>query len=259
VKSLEMIARLGTGIEKIDLDAATQRGIAVSNTAGANACSVAQHVVAFMLDLALSVTRYDRRMRSGIMTRYRAEDIIGKTVGLVGFGHIPQIVAQLLSGFDVELMVYDIRRDEEAAKRLGATYVEMDELIARSDFISLHVPLNQYTQGMADKTFFEKMKETAYLINTSRGGVVNEDDLIDALHRGVIAGAALDVYAASPPDAGSPLMDMDNVVHTPYVAFSSALGNRRTMDMAIDSIRAYLNGEEIPHLLNKEYIDYKSL
>ena len=163
VKSLEMIARLGTGIEKIDLDAATQRGIAVSNTAGANACSVAQHVVAFMLDLGLSVTRYDRNMRGGIMTRHRAEDLIGKTVGLVGFGNIPQIVAQLLSGFGVELLVYDIRRDEDAAKRLHATYVEMDELIARSDFISLHVPLNKHTQGMADKAFFNKMKDTAYL------------------------------------------------------------------------------------------------
>jgi phosphoglycerate dehydrogenase-like enzyme len=257
VKSLEMIARLGTGIEKIDLEAATQRGIAVTNTAGANACSVAQHVVAFMLDLALSVTRYDRNMRRGIMTRRRAEDIIGKTVGLVGFGNIPQIVAQLLSGFDIELLVYDIRRDEEAAQRLNATYVEMDELIARSDFISLHVPLNKHTQGMADKAFFQKMKDTAYLINTSRGGVVNEDDLIDALRGGVIAGAALDVYAASPPDAGSPLMHMDNVVHTPYVAFSSALGNRRTMDMAIDSIRAYLSGREIPHLLNPEYQAHK--
>ncbi len=258
VTSLEMIARLGTGIEKIDLDAATQRGIAVTNTAGANACSVAQHVVAFMLDLALSVTLYDRNMRSGIMTRHRAEDIIGKAVGLVGFGNIPQIVAQLLSGFDAELLVYDIRRDEDAAKRLGATYVEMDELIARSDFISLHVPLNKHTQGMADKAFFEKMKDTAYLINTSRGGVVNEDDLIDALRGGVIAGAALDVYAASPPDVGSPLMDMDNVVHTPYVAFSSMLGNCRTMDMAIESIRAYLNGEEIPYLLNPEYQAHRS-
>ena len=256
VPSLEMIARLGTGVEKIDIDAATQRGIAACNAAGANACSVAQHALAYMLDLALSVTKCDRDMRRDTAVRHMASDVIGKTVGLVGFGSIPQILAQLLGGFDVELLAYDIKKDEEAAKKLGVTYVEMDALISRSDFISLHVPLNKHTQGMADKAFFEKMKNTAFIINTSRGGVVREGDLIDALENGVIAGAGLDVYETSPLRVDSPLLYMDNVVHTPYVAFSSALGNRRTMDMAIESIRAFLSGSDIPHLLNPKYSKY---
>ena len=250
VKSLKMIARLGTGIEKIDLGTATKLGIAVSNTPGANACSVAQHALCYMLDLGLSVTRYDRNMRKGDMSRGRGKDLVGKTVGLVGFGNIPQQLAKLLAGFDVCILAFDIKKDEESASKLGARFVEMDELIEQSDFISLHVPLNRHTEGMAGKAFFEKMKETAFIINTSRGKVVNEADLIWALNSQEIAGAGLDVFEASPPDIDSPLMNMENVVHTPYVAFSSELGNTKTMDMAIKSISEYINGEEISFLLN---------
>lgn len=257
VSSLKMIARLGAGIEKIDLVAATKRGVAVTNTPGANACSVAQYALCFMLDLALSMTKYDRDMRSGAMVRGRAHDLIGKTVGLVGFGNIPRALAGLLRGFDVKILAYDVYRDEKAAAELGARYVELDELTARSDFISLHVPLNKHTKGLANNAFFKKMKKTAYLINTSRGGVVMEDDLIEALQTGEIAGAGLDVYETSPLRADSPLLHMDNVVHTPYVAFSSELGNTRTMEMAIQSVSEFINKKQISCLLNPEYIDYK--
>jgi len=256
VESLKMIARLGAGVEKIDLAAATKRGIAVSNTPGANACSVAQHALCFMLDLALSLTKYDRDMRSGMAMRGRAKDLIGKTIGLVGFGNIPRTLAGLLRGFDVEILAFDVYKDEKAAAELGARYVEMDELIACSDFISLHTPLNDHTRGMADRAFFQKMKRTAYLINTSRGGVVKEDDLIEALQTGEIAGAGLDVYETSPLRADSPLLHMDNVVHTPYVAFSSELGNTRTMEMAIRSISEFLSHQPISHLLNPDYINF---
>ena len=256
IGSLQMIARLGAGVEMIDLAAATRHGIAVANTPGANACSVAQHALCFMLDLALSMTKYDRGMRSGTATRRRAKDLIGKTIGLVGFGNIPRALAGLLRGFNVEILAFDVYQDEKAAAMLGARFVGLDELIARSDFISLHVPLNDFTKGMADKTFFKSMKRTAYLINTSRGGVVKEDDLIEALQKGEIAGAGLDVYETSPLRADSPLLYMDNVVHTPYVAFSSELGNTRTMEMAIQSVSEFLSGQTISHLLNPDYAKY---
>ncbi len=256
VSSLGMIARLGAGVEKIDLGAAARLGIAVANTPGANACSVAQHALCFMLDLALSVTKYDRGMRSGSVTRGRARDLIGKTIGLVGFGNIPRTLAKLLRGFDVEILAYDVYKDEQAAAALGARFVELDELVTRSDFISLHVPLNNHTQDMADKAFFKKMKKSAYLINTSRGGVVKEDDLIEALQTGEIAGAGLDVYETSPLRTDSPLLHMENVVHTPYVAFSSELGNTRTMQMAIQSISEFLGGQPISHLLNPDYVNH---
>lgn len=253
VKSLKMIARLGTGVEKIDIEAASELGIAVSNTPGANACSVAQHALCYMLDLGLSVTKYDRNMRKGLMDRGRSKDLIGKTVGLVGFGNIPRLLAKLLSGFDTQILAFDVQKDEEAAKELGVRYVEMDELIEKSDFISLHVPLNKQTAGMVNMNFFKKMKDTAFIINTSRGGVVNEGDLIDALKHGIIAGAGLDVYNTSPVSADNPLIAMENVVHTPYVAFSSELGNTRTMDIAIKSISEFIAGKDVSFLLNPKY------
>ena len=256
VSSLKMIARLGAGVEKIDLEVATKRGVAVTNTPGANAFSVAQHALCFMLDLALSMTKYDRDMRCGKAVRERAKDLVGKTVGLVGFGNIPRTLAGLLRGFDCKILACDVYKDEKAAAELGARFVEMDELTACSDFISLHVPLNDHTRGMADKAFFQRMKKTAYLINTSRGGVVSEDDLVEALRTAEIAGAGLDVYETSPLRIDSPLLHMDNVVHTPYVAFSSELGNTRTMEMAIQSVSEFLSGKPISYLLNPDYTAY---
>ena len=253
VKSLKMIARLGTGVEKIDIEAASELGIAISNTPGANACSVAQHALCYMLDLGLSITKYDRNMRKGLMDRGRGIDLIGKTVGLVGFGNIPRLLAKLLSGFDTQILAFDVQKDEIAAKELGVRYVEMDELIEKSDYISLHVPMNKQTAGMVNMDFLKKMKPTAYLINTSRGGVVNEGDLIEALQHGVIAGAGLDVYETSPVSADNPLIAMENVVHTPYVAFSSELGNTKTMDIAIKSISEFIAGEDVSFLLNPKY------
>ena len=259
VKSLKMIARLGTGVEKIDIEAASDLGIAVSNTPGANACSVAQHVLCYMLDLGLSVTKYDRNMRKGLMDRGRGKDLIGKTVGLVGFGNIPRLLTKLLSGFDTQILAFDVKKDEEAAKELAVRYVEMDDLIAKSDYISLHVPMNKHTTGMVNMDFLNKMKPTAFLINTSRGGVINERDLIKALQQGIIAGAGLDVYETSPVSAKNPLIRMENVVHTPYIAFSSELGNIRTMDMAIESISNFINCSEISNLLNPDYICNKRI
>jgi D-3-phosphoglycerate dehydrogenase / 2-oxoglutarate reductase len=248
---LKMIARLGTGVDRVDIPAATELGILVTNAPGANACSVAQHALAMMMDLAAGITRYDAAMRAGVeLRRTMADDIIGKTVGLVGFGNIPRILAELLQGFHCEILAYDVFRQETVAARLGVRYTELDELLARSDFVSLHLPLTPETQGTVNRDFFRKMKRSAFFINTSRGHIVKEDDLIAALENNIIAGAGLDVYETSPLRSDSPLLKLRNTVLTPYVAFSSKLGNRRTMIMAIDSIADYLAGKPIRNLLN---------
>ncbi len=253
-KDLRMIARLGAGIEKIDLEAASKLGIAVANTPGANACSVAQFTVSMMLNIGLSVSRYDRNMRAGDFSRKLSSvDLMGKTVGLVGFGNIGRNVAKMLKGFDVKILAFVRHPDEKLAEEYGVTFTDLDTLIAESDYISLHLPLTDATKGMVDKDFFRRMKNTAFLINTCRGGVVEEQDLIEALRTGEIAGAGLDVYAESPLSAENPLLHMENVIHTPYVAFSSDLGTECTINMALESISDFMNGREIRRILNPDY------
>ena len=240
---------------RLRLAAASRHGVAVANTPGGNAESVAQYAVAMMLDVGLCLSRYDRQMRAlDYSRRNRPFDLIGKTVGLVGFGNIAKNVAKLLRGFGVNILAYVRHPDYKAAEELGVTFADLDTLARESDFVSLHVPLTDVTRGMIDREFFRKMKNSAYLINTCRGGVVVEEDLIHALESGAIAGAGLDVYETSPLKEDSPLLQMENVVHTPYVAFSSELGNSRTMEMALESISDYLAGRDIRRILNPGYI-----
>ena len=250
---LKLLARLGAGIEKIDLKAASEHGVAVTNTPGANACSVAQHVVAFMLDLALDISKYDRRMRRGDMTRIYCGDVIGSKIGFIGFGNVARTAAGLLKGFGAEILAYDLADCTHAAKELGVRMTTVDEITRECDIISLHVPLTSGTRNMVDAGFLSKMKNSAFLINTSRGGVIDEGALLCALTDGQIAGAALVVYAEMPPRADNPLLKLENIVHTPYVAFSSKLANRNALNMAIEGIEKFFMNEVPAHLLNPDY------
>lgn len=256
---LKLISRLGTGIEKVDVDAATRCGIAVCNTPGANASAVAQHTLALMLDISLRISQQDRAMRNGVtLKRHLGSDLLGKTVGLIGFGHIARHLIHQLSGFDVNILVSDKHHDEASAQELGVTLVDsLDELAARCDYISLHVPLNQQNHHLIGAEFFSKMKPTAFLINTSRGAVVDEAALIDALEQNRIAGAALDVFEQNPLPEDSPLLTMDNTVVTPYVAYATELSHRQVLNMAIGSIEDYLIGRPIRNLRNSDYIHFR--
>ena len=248
---LKMVARLGTGVDRMDVAAATKLGIPVSNAPGANACSVAQHTLALMLSLLNSVVFYDRTLQNGLpVMRKMADDLSGRTVGLVGFGKISRELAKLLRGFECRIVAFDVFRDELAAEKLMVKYVELDELVKTSDIISLHVPLNNGTLGMVDSVFLNRMKRNAFLINTSRSGVIRQPDLIYALKNGVIAGVGLDVYD---PDSLNDLLKLDNVVVTPYVAFSSKKGNRNVLNAAIKSIEEFVNNKSISNLLNPDY------
>lgn len=252
-KKLELLARLGAGIEKIDLKAASAHGVAVTNTPGANACSVAQHVVAFMLDLAMDISKYDRSMRKGDMSRLYCGDVIGAKIGFIGFGNVARTAAKLLKGFEPEILAYDLMDCSAAAEELGVRMTTVEEIVETCDIISMHVPLTPGTAGMVNREFLSKMKNTAYLINTARGGIVNEEDLYWALTNGQIAGAALDVYAEMPPAADNKLLALENIVHTPYVAFSSKLANKNALGMAIEGIEKFYKAETPAHLLNPDY------
>ena len=215
--SLRVIARYGVGVDNVDLEAAAARGIVVTNTPGANATSVAELTVTLLLLLARPVLPAAAATRAGQWPRTSGLSLAGKTVGLLGLGAIGREVAGRLSGFDCRLLGYDVAPDEGFARSHQVTLVALEELLAQSDFLSLHVPLLPATRGFVDEAFLAAMKPGAYLINTARGELVDEAALLRALESGHLAGAALDAFVQEPPDAGSPLLALPQVIATPHM------------------------------------------
>jgi len=239
---LEAIMRFGVGYDNIDTKAARELGVAAMIAAGGNAAAVAEQAITLMLTIARHTCFFDAEMRKGNWTRRVGTQLEGKTVGIIGFGRIGRILAGYLSGFKCELLVADDYVDDSVFAAHGASRASMDDIAANSDFISLHAPLSDETRGMIDKAFFAKMKPTAYLINTSRGPVVNEGDLIEALSNGVIAGAGLDVFVNEPLEAGSKLRDLGNVVLTPHAASSTQESNMLSVKIMLENLRSLFDG-----------------
>ncbi len=236
--NLQVIARVGVGVDSIDVAAATDLGVAITTTPGANESTVADHAVAMMLALLRRIPQNDAGVRRGEWNRTGAHTpllLTGCTVGLIGYGHIGQLVARRLAGFDVELLITDPAIDRSESPRA----VPLEELLARSDVVSLHVPLIEATRNLIDARALRSMQPHAVLINTSRGGVIDEDALIQALSNGVLSGAALDVFGTEPP-LGSPLLGMSNVVVSPHVGGLSTTSvdvmTRRATASVIDVI-----------------------
>jgi D-3-phosphoglycerate dehydrogenase len=253
-KDLRIVARFGTGYDAIDIEAATRHGVAITNTAGVNATAVAETALTLLLTVSKGIGFYDRRMRTGEWSRcYVGTQLDGKTVGLVGFGNIGQKLARLLQGFSCRILAYDPVFNVEAADRLSVKQSTLDEMVRQCDFISLHLPCTDETRGMIDRDFLAKMKKSAYMINTSRGGVVREVDLIEALEHGVIAGAGLDVFEQEPIDPHNPLLKMDNVVVCPHIASLTAEATADVGMRAAKNIVALFKNQTPPNLLNPGY------
>ena len=220
--NLKLIQKWGAGYDKIDVKAAGERGIPVSICVGGNAMPVAELAVTLMLDVLRNVVPMAGYLKQGDWARDRFSPrsylLSGKTVGLIGIGNIAKKVAAIVKGgFGCEVIYYDVfPLSVEQEQALGVSYVTLDELMAKADIVSIHVPLLESTTGMIDKSKLALMKPTACIINTSRGGVINEPDLIEALQNGSILGAGLDTYAVEPLPQQSPLLKMDNVVTTPH-------------------------------------------
>jgi len=225
-KNLNGISRYGTGVDNIDLKAASERHILVTNVPAYATNAVADHTFALLLSLARKINRVDKTFRSGSWkswtspsTIYMGESLKGKNLGIVGFGSIGQAVARRARSFGMNVLVFDPYFDKNIIEKSGCMAVERDELLSESDFISLHVPLTPKTRGMIGKKELGKMKRTAYIINTSRGPIIDERALIKALRRGQIAGAALDVFEKEPPSRNNQLFKFENVILTPHVAW----------------------------------------
>ena len=219
---LKMVIRYGVGVDTIDLDAATQYGVIVGYLPDFCIREVANHALVLLLNCAKKVPQLDRRIRT---EGWGAKSILtpmgpihGETAGLIAFGNIAQALADRLKALQMRVIAYDPFAHEMTFVHAGVEPVSLEELAQQSDYVSCHLPLNPHTRGMLDYKFFAQMKPTAYFINTSRGGVVQESDLIAALSEGKIAGAGLDVFESEPISADHPLCAMEDVVLTPHTA-----------------------------------------
>ncbi|MDR3551516.1 MAG: phosphoglycerate dehydrogenase [Clostridia bacterium] len=238
--SLKMLIRFGAGLDSVDTESAAQFGIPVSNVPGRNAKAVAEHVLAMMLCLTRQISKYDSQMKNGIWNTVLTKSLTG-TVGLIGFGAVAKQLAGMLRCFPVEVLAFDVIKNETDAGTYGIRFAALDEIIEKSDFISIHVPLTDVTRGMVNEDFLGRMKSTAYLINTSRGRIIDEAAIIHALQAEIIAGAGLDVFEEEPLPTSSPLLKLDNILLTPHAASASDEGFRSVLSGCVDKILDHFN------------------
>jgi D-3-phosphoglycerate dehydrogenase len=245
--SLKVIARYGVGVDNVDLTAAAERGIVVTNTPGANAASVAELVIGLLFALARRIPYADRRVRGGGWDRIAGIGLEGRVVGLLGFGAIGREVARRARALGCRVVAYDPYPSEDVARSLGVELASSAEVVAGSDFLSLHLPVLPETVGMVDAEFIARMRPGSFLVNAARGELVDEPALVDALRSGHLAGAALDALAEEPPDPSFPLGKLDNVVLTPHTGAHTDSAVRAMGWGALENCLAVLRGEKPPH------------
>jgi D-3-phosphoglycerate dehydrogenase len=222
-KNLKVIGRAGVGHENIDADAATKRGIVVMNTPGGNNVTTGEHTIALMMALARHIPQAVASLRSGKWERNKfvGVELCNKTIGVIGLGNVGRIVAERAAGLRMKVIGYDPFIAAENIARMGVEPGTLEEIFAKSDFITVHVPLTPETQGLINKAAFAVMKAGVRILNCARGGIVDEQDLVDAIKEGKVAGAALDVYVEEPPPADHPLLQLDQVITTPHLGAST--------------------------------------
>jgi D-3-phosphoglycerate dehydrogenase / 2-oxoglutarate reductase len=257
---LKVVVRYGVGLDNIAIPFASQNGIPVAYVPDYCFIDVAEHTMALLLSFARKITPFDRSVRAGswgIQDRVPLNRLTGTTLGLVGFGQIPQQIIPRAQAFGMRVVATSRSLTDEQASAVGVERVDLDTLLDESDFVSIHTPLTDETQGMIDASALARMKPTAFLINTSRGDVINEADLLAALKADEIAGAALDVRSSEPPAEGDELILLENVINTPHAAFYSTESLVELRSKAATEIRRVLTGEEPVQLVNPEYRDSK--
>jgi D-3-phosphoglycerate dehydrogenase len=256
---LRVVGRAGVGVDNIDLDEATKRGVLVMSTPGGSSVSVAEHTFALLLALVRQVPRLDAAMREGRWEKSSSgAEVRGKTLGLFGLGRIGSEVARRAVAFDMRVLAFDPYISESAAKELSVALVPMEQLLAESDFISLHMAVSALTQNMINAQVIGMMKKGVRIVNAARGELINEADLAAALKSGHVAGAALDVFAEEPPK-NCPLVGLPNVIATPHVAGSTAEAQEELGTQVAVQVRDYLvegvirNAVNLPALSPEQY------
>lgn len=252
---LKLIVRNGVGYDNVDLDAASKLGIAVCNLPGSNAYSVAEHVLGMMICLTRHMPQHTVRIKDDRYGGFITKSLAGRA-GLIGFGAISRQLARLLSVFDVETVAYDPYVMESVMVEYSVKKVPLEELVATSDIVSLHLPAFKENRHMVNKDFIAKMKDGAYFINCARGTIVDENDLAEALLSGKLAGAGLDAFDPEPIRADNMLLKVENIILTPH----SATGNQKcfhtVLGLGAKAVADFHMGKEPFHLLNPEYVNY---
>lgn len=257
---LRVISNYAVGYDNIDVPEATKRGIMVTNTPGVLTETTADLAFALILATARRIAEADKYTRMGIWKTWGpmlllGRDVYGATLGIIGFGRIGQAVARRAKGFNMRILYYDIKRNEEAERELGAEYRDLPSLLREADIVSIHTPLTKETYHMIGEKELSLMKPTAILVNTARGAVVDQKALYKVLKEKRIFGAGLDVYEKEPIDKDDPLIELDNVVLLPHIGSASVETREKMAIMAAENLLAGLRGERPKHLVNPEVLE----
>lgn len=259
---LKIISNYAVGFDNINIPEATKRGIIVTNTPSDEVNeAVAEHTWALILSLARRVVEADEATRRGTYKGWEPDiflgyNLIGKTLGIIGMGRIGTMVARRAQGYKMNVLYNKHTPDPDAERDLGVKFVTLDELLAQSDFVSLHVPLNDETRHLMNKDTFAKMKKGSYLINTARGQVVDERDLVDALTNAQIAGAALDVFD-NEPDISPEIINNQRVVITPHIASATWEARNKMGEQAVGAVIDIFNGSKPQNLVDEKVWDIR--
>lgn len=248
-----LLVRFGVGFDQVDLKAASKYGIAVARTAGANTTAVAEMALTLILSCRRRIGKYQARVKAGEWVKDISHELIGSTVGIIGYGNIGRRLAKLLSGFDCRILVYDPFSKKEVLEEDGVEPADLEELFRQSDAVSIHVPYTEQTHHMVNKETLALMKPTAVLVNTARGNIIDEEALYQAIKSGKLAGAGIDVFAQEPLPLDSSLLTLENVVLTPHVSSQTEESLWNIYKMAVDISKDFLEGKGSPYILNQDY------
>ncbi len=260
-KKLVVVGRAGVGVDNIDLDAATERGVIVVNAPQGNTIAAAEHTIALLMALARHVPQADASLRSGKWSRkdFVGTEVRGKVLGIVGLGKIGAEVARRAVGMEMRVLAHDPFVPEERARALGVESVELERVIKESDFITVHPPLTASTAGMIDREEIAMMKDGVRLINVARGGIISEAALADAVESGKVAGAAIDVFTAEPPQADNPLLGNPRIIITPHLGASTAEAQERVAVDVAEQIVEILQGKPARYAVNAPMLGAETL
>jgi D-3-phosphoglycerate dehydrogenase len=256
-RRLRVVGRFGVGYENIDVEAATEKGVVVTYTPGANTVSVAEHVIGLMFALAKQITRTDNAVRKHdweMRLNYSGIELAEKTLGLVGLGRIGSCIAGLAHGLGMSVLVFDPYVAKEKESELGVELLTLEPLLRRSDFVVICCALTDETRGLIGEKAIGLLKPTTYLVNVARGPIVDEQALIKALRDKRIAGAALDVFEKEPPDPNSPLLQLENVILSPHIAGVAQDASRRISVWVAEDVARVLRGESPKYPVNPQVL-----
>jgi len=250
--NLQIVGRAGVGVDNVDLVAASRKGIVVENTPGGNAVTTAEHALSLLLSLTRHIAQATASMRAGKWEKkkFSGSELLDKTLGVVGMGNIGRIVADRARGLRMKVVAYDPFMGHEAAARLGVELVDFDTLCERADFITAHTPLTDETRGILGASAMEKMKDGVLIVNAARGGIVDEQALVNALETGKVGGAALDVFETEPPPADHPLLAHPKVICTPHLGASTGEAQEKVAVQVAEQFVAFFERGEIRNAVN---------